>query len=181
MKLLNCLFVVCFLLQQISSSISDMSHNERQICLHDSQPVARLKDDKRRQIIRLVNPLDTKIGFIVDTSPSESSLTIAPKSGFILPRNYTLIFIDNPDYMRPSPNGIKKLNLIYLVRDPFRRRGYSKRMVPIDIAGKEAYDTLHDRGEGNTFIWLVMRSLRSILLITLIFYNIILIKLCLDK
>lgn len=157
-----------------------MSRYERQTCLYDSQPVARLVDDKKRQVIRLVNPSDTKIGFVIEIHPPEGGLKVVPRSGFVPPRNYKLIFIDNPNYMGPTLDRTNRLNLIYLIQDSSRRRGYSKRLIPIDMVGKARHSTSSIRGN-NSFIWSIVRSTRSIILIGLILYNILLIKLCFDK
>lgn len=158
-----------------------MSNHERNNYAYDNlQPAARLTSDNKKQVIRLVNPSDTKIGFVVNPNSLNSSLTISPRSGFIQPRNYTLISINRSNTTKSSSNESTRLDLIYLVRDPSRRRGYTRRLIPIDLVGEEGYNFFNEVKKSN-FIWFVIRLMRSMLLIALIIYNMILIKVCFDN
>lgn len=158
-----------------------MSNHERNIYTYDNlQPVARLTSYNKKQVIRLVNPTDAKIGFVINPNSLNSNLTINPRSGFIPPRNYALISMNISNTTKSSSNESIRLNLIYLVRDPSRRRGYTRRLIPIDMVGGEGFNFVNEV-EKSTFIRFVIRSMRSILLIALIIYNMFLIKVCLDK
>lgn len=150
---------------------------------------ALLDAEKRRQIIRLVNPYEDKIeyGFRSDSRNSAtSSFEITPRNGSINPRDYAIISIEIKDHIK-VPEDLR-LNLIYWKNDPERRRGYIKGLVPINfVKRKSATSDSNSRGkwtehlENNRFITLMILFLRPSFLLALIVYNLILLKINIDN
>lgn len=138
-----------------------MSKDERKFFLDPQLPVASLTNTKKRQVVRLVNASDTKIGFVLTLDAQTNSSIIEPRSGFISARSYVHIVIDIQGTTAGS------LNIVYWMRDTSRKRGYTRRLIPIQI--------INSGEDKRSFIWFIVRAIRASFIIALILYNITLI------
>lgn len=141
---------------------------------------ACLKVDKRRHIIRLVNPTDTVLFFGFRTSPKSDTtherFKINPAAGHIAPRDFVYVTVEN-NLIGSATNPIvpPKINLVYWRRTGGNSGKAGKLVVPI------YFDRTNDirptyTSYSNTFISLLMPIGRSVLLLALVIYNIILIR-----
>lgn len=133
--------------------------------------IARLITDKRKQLIRLVNGSDDHIAFAfrIAASMSDKNITIVPDRGIIRPRGYLIVRVESVG----KNSQASRLGLFYwktgLYTKNSRRYGG---LVHIDVDMSKAKFGDHKE----SILWLSLRVMRSIILITLITYNMILIK-----
>lgn len=145
----------------------DRSHNEE-----FQSSAARLSSSREKQLIRLVNGSDDHIAFAfrLAASLSDKKITVKPDRGIIRPRDYLIVKVECLD----KNSQATRLGLFYwktgLYTKNSRRYGG---LVHIDVDMSKSKIGRHE----DCIYRLSLRVMRSIILIALITYNIILIKL----
>lgn len=136
-----------------------------------------MRSDRKRQIVRLINPDDYKVEFDIRLGSSmiNKRLIISPKNGIIKPGGFIHINIENLDYETKASN-FGRLYLVYWKKGYLGKNEHGKGIVPINMIAPQV-ESLEAKKE--TSFWLITRILRITFLVALIIYNMILIKLSL--
>lgn len=153
--------------------MSIRDNTEREISGRIESSTAKLESNKEKHLIRIVNGSDEHIAFAfrLATANSDKKITVRPDRGVIQPRSYLIASIESHDRIAQAA----RLGLFY-----WRTGSHTKNsrrfggLVHIDMAESKTASSGHHRE--NSF-WISIRVLRSMFLIALITYNIILIKL----
>lgn len=134
---------------------------------------AFLSIDKKRQVVRLINPSDAIVKFLLQAKSDSlnENLEITPKNGLIPPRYFINITLDFKDTSKMNTANDLLLNIYYRFHSPKTGRELSTHTVPIALV---SFKTA--RNNSKTFMWIAVRILRSTFLLVLIIYNISLIK-----
>lgn len=122
---------------------------------------AQLQADKKVQLIRLVNPRDIPLKFQFKQIQT-NGLSITPSSGTIGPRDFKIIHVEIEKLIDD------KINLIYWADG---LKSYNNRSVPIKFVGKSESKEANPK-----FVWSVVLVVRSIFLLALLAYNLMLIR-----
>lgn len=133
---------------------------------------ARLELNKGKHLIRIVNGSDDYIAFAfrISSANSDKKIIVRPDRGVIQPRSYLIASIENHDIIFQAA----RLGLFY-----WRTGLHTKNsrqfggLVHIDMVRSRSESFGHHR---ESIFWISLRVMRSIFLIALIAYNIILIK-----
>lgn len=152
---------------------------EGSITLNQTSPksIACLKNYRKRQLIRIVNPHDDEVEFGFKSNLSH--VNISPKTGSIQPRDSVIVTVDIVDEHMKE---FKDLNLIYWKDDVTRRRGYIKGLLPISFSGPKGSNSIGSVAkfiERYRVITIFLSFLRPTFILALVIYNIILINILL--
>lgn len=130
---------------------------------------AQLRNDKPRQVIRLVNPRRFPISFDLKVvAPGTSTLKVNPSEGSIDTRGYKHIEVLNSDPKSVNSNpACLQLNY-WANRDSSKKR--HKASVPIYLVGSS-----DERDHNHKWLQIMIFSVRSVFLLALVIYNIALI------
>lgn len=130
---------------------------------------AHLVANKKHQLIRIVNASDFTVQFKFKTDLPDRSFVLYPKTGSILPKGYCYVSLERLD--GKSNSFIGKLRFIYRRVNCVMMKHIPKSMN-IDLVG----NSVEKRNTKNSSILSVaLRLVRSLLLLLLIIYNVILI------
>jgi len=144
------------------------------ICQSRGLGSAELRGDKKSQVVRLVNPSEVEVHFAIrqKSSEADSFIDVSPKTGTILPRNFIDVVVRNRNN-KEGRTEARRLYLLYWRRSKTRRKTSGHSLVPINVmACQDDSPRL-----SNKTLSMLLRISRSILLVAIIIYNLILIKL----
>lgn len=147
---------------------------------HDSDKLSPglIRIGKGRQVLRVVNAADDSVRFSFrrGSNLSDFGLTINPQTGIIPPRDFIHVILDTFGNQPKIEGG--RIELLHWRRDLKRKKGHIKGLLSFDVIDTRIDESFYARNK--SFIWLIMRIVRSIFLVLLITYNIILIKFLID-
>lgn len=134
----------------------------------DVLPTAQLQLDTRRQVIRIVNASDFTIEFKFKPDSFTGSFAIYPRTGSILPKRFSYVIFEKLEG-KANPSA-ERLTFIYR-RVKSNMNKHIPKAISIDLVKSSEKSSI----KSSSILLVGLRIVRSLLLLLLIIYNLILI------